>query len=297
MSHFLLIDKAGWVIGYHNGLEPKLFFGADKSVEVVDGAAALSLASKIPLVWLQPETTNFFFMVRDRKKQWYRIRKDLMGEMAVQHFKTANELPDLPLKDIPDIPVDEPSPVQRRFEPLFEGEIFPGLEHRISRESEVDIWEKALLPSLKEDAWLKAAGWLSDPDCWPIITLWNGTPLRVQCYRFNMDGTVTGLFTSNLKNLPRWFWTRFQRGLFDALDQHGFERMDFVVPKTLQSYIGHLVDVYKARKLYGKESDENVRMRYHIPTTLAGIPDWPEPYNQKAFNLSEIVEATRRLQC
>jgi len=184
--------------------------------------------------------------------------------------------------ELSQIPLSPSIVVTKTYPPIFAVELQPGLVYREAIENDLDVWEKQIIQSglyEKEDAWIQAATWLSDPLIWCITTIWRDEIIQIECYHFDKDKDtkVWGGFASHIdRTRPHWFWTKMSKILFKAFAELGIERMDTKILVKYPDYIEFLKKTYGAIELDRGLDTKNIPLRYYIQECLKVIPEWPE---------------------
>ena len=223
MKNIILIDQNGWADGviYTECDFRETDHPNHKCIEVKDELAT-EIAHNGPIIW---HDGSSFRRITDKKRIWRRLREQgLVGSSCSELHQELVEKGSggKIIGELSQIPLSPSIVVTKTYPPIFAVELQPGLVYREAIENDLDVWEKQIIQSglyEKEDAWIQAATWLSDPLIWCITTIWRDEIIQIECYHFDKDKDtkVWGGFASHIdRTRPHWFWTKMSKILFKA---------------------------------------------------------------------------------
>ncbi len=277
MSNHVILDKDGWVDGIvmtECGFNPEDYH-AEKHVELTGDEVHKIMESQLTMF----HDGEKFCQIKNPKAIWKRIRvANFQGQSCADIVKSHIGQIDDAYPDIPGgLVIDGIKEVKKTHDPLFEKEFLPGLRISLATEDDLNIWEAEMIRSelfTEDEAWIKAANWLSNPDVWCIKTVWKNRVLQIETYHFEKDGSVSAGFTSHLdRGRSVWFWRQMAKPVFNALYSHGMEAIRTSIRKDRQDWVDHLKEAYGAEEL--KQTDVGIHLRYRIKDSLNLIGEWP----------------------
>jgi hypothetical protein len=276
MGNFALL-KDGWIDGVvmtECGFNPQDYSAVDY-VELKEEDVHKIKESQLTMFW----DGNKFCQIKNPKAIWKRIRAaNFQGQFCADTVKSHIAAIDDTYPDISgSLAIDGIKEVKKVNDPLFEKEFQPGLRISLATDADLNTWEAEMIRSelfTEDEAWIKAANWLSNEDTWCIKTVWKNKILQIETYHFGKDGNVSAGFTSHLdRGRPIWFWRQMAKPVFNALYAHGFEVIRTSIRKDRQDWVDHLKEAYGAEEL--KQTDIGIHLRYKIKDSLSLIGEWP----------------------